>query len=197
LASPEYGFSACIRCGLRDNGEVMAKNVTRFVDGDAEVIIDLRYMPIVISTWAGTATMGLANTYCEWLSSFMAEQAKLGTKLVFVSDATLAGRPGGEVRKRFAGADTPEFVLDSLIVTTNPAVRGAATAIRWMAGEKMKMNFASDLPSALIRALGLLARHNIEIPRALRADRYELPVMPRRRRGSRSEAPADATRPIE
>lgn len=173
----------------------MAKNVFRFLDTDAEVVIDLRFMPIVISTWMGTPTIALANAFCEWLAVFQAEHAKLGTRLVFVSDAALAGRPGGEVRKRFAAADTPDSVLDSLVVVTNPAVRGAATAIRWMAGERMKMNFASDLPSALIRALGLLARHGIEIPRALRADRYELPVVPRRKRGSRSEARSDITRP--
>lgn len=173
----------------------MAKNVYRFVDGDAEVVVDTRFMPIVISTWMGTATLGLANSFCEWLAGFQAEQAKLGVRLVFVSDAALAGRPGGEVRKRFAAAETPDFVLDSLVVVTNPAVRGAATAIRWMAGERMKMNFASDLTSALIRALGLLARHGIEIPRALRADRYELPVVAGRKRPSRAEVRSDSTRP--
>lgn len=171
------------------------KDVQRFMDGDAEVVIDARFMPIVISTWMGTPTLGLANTYCEWLSGFYAEYAKLGTRLIMVSDAALANRPGGEVRTRFAAAETPEFVLDSLVVVTNPAVRGAATAIRWIAGERMKMNFASDLTSALIRALGLLARHNIEIPRGLRADRYELPVVPRRKRASRPEARAGVTRP--
>jgi hypothetical protein len=172
----------------------MAKNMQRFVDGDAEVVVDLRFMPIVISTWFGTPTIELATSFAEWFSPFMAEQAQLGTRLVFVSDASLAGRPGGDVRKRFAALDSPDFVLDSLVVVTNPAVRGAATAIRWAAGERMKMNFAADLPSALIRALGLLARHAIEIPRALRADRYELPVIPRRKRGSRAEL-IDATRP--
>jgi hypothetical protein len=170
----------------------MAKNVYRFVDGDAEVVIDTRFMPIVISTWMGTPTIGLANNFCEWLAGFHAEQAKLGTRLVFVSDAALAGRPGGEVRQRFASAQTSDFVLDSFVVVTNPAVRGAATAIRWIAGERMKMNFAADLTSALIRALGLLARHGIEIPRALRADGYELPVVPGRKRGSRSEVRPDS-----
>ncbi|MFV8754912.1 hypothetical protein ACNOYE_30560 [Nannocystaceae bacterium ST9] len=174
---------------------MMVKNVQRLVDGDAEVVIDTRYLPIVISTWFGTPALGLANMYGEWIHGFFAEQAKLGTRVILVNDATLSGRPGGEVRTRFAGFPTPEFVLDLLIVVTNPAVRGAATAVRWIAGERMKMNFASDLPSALIRALGLLARSGIEIPRALRADRYELPVMPRRRRASRSEARSDITRP--
>jgi hypothetical protein len=171
------------------------KDVQRFVDGDADVVIDTRFMPIVISTWTGTGTVALANTYCEWLTGFFAEHAKLGTRLVMVTDASLANRPGGEVRTRFAAAPTPDFLLDSLIVVTNPAVRGAATAIRWIAGDRMKMNFASDLPSALIRALGLLARNGIEIPRALRADRYELPVLPRRKRGSRPEARPGVTRP--
>ncbi len=173
----------------------MAKNVQRMVDGDAEVIVDTRYMPIVITTWFGTPTLGLAHAFCTWLTGFYAEHAKLGTPLVFVNDAALASRPGGEVRQRFATVQTPEFLLESFVVVTNPAVRGAATAIRWIAGERMKMNFAADLSSGLIRALGLLARHNLEIPRALRADRYELPVMPRRRRASRSEARSDVTRP--
>jgi hypothetical protein len=189
-------FWACKRHGFGDNARVMVKNVQRFVDGDAEAIVDARYLPIVVTSWFGTPTLGLANAFCEWYAAFVAEQGRAGKPLVFVNDATLAGRPSGEVRSRLAAAPTPEFVLDSLVVVTHPAVRGAATAIRWMAGERMKMNFASDLPSALARALALLERSKLTTARPLVAARYELPVVQRRRRSSRSEARAEATRPI-
>lgn len=174
----------------------MAKNVQRFVDGDAEAIVDARYLPIVVTSWFGTPTLGLATAFCDWYAGFLAESGRAGKPLVFVNDASLAGRPAGEVRSCLAAVPTPEFLLDSLVVVTNPAVRGAATAIRWMAGDRMKMNFASDLPSALVRALNLLERNKLQTIRPLLPERYELPVVPRRRRASRSEARAEATRPI-
>ncbi len=162
--------------GFREDGFVaMKRDVQKISEGGAEVVLDLRFYPLVITTWYGTATRPLADAFVTWQERLFADVESSGERIVVISDVTRCGRPPGDARKRFADASTPELVLDNLVVVTDPNVRGAYMAVRWLAGDRIRMRFTDNLPEAMQIALNLLDQAKIERPRRLRADRYELP----------------------
>lgn len=150
--------------------------------------MDDRHYPILIVTWIGEATVPLVRTYQQWQTA-QAERARAsGIKLVSLTDGSRATRPGANVRKAFADGEIPghDIMIKSVVVVTNPLIRGAITAVRWLMGESFgDVELVESNAIAIERCLETLDQHGIARPSRLSPTTYEPPA-------ARTRAPATA-----
>jgi hypothetical protein len=159
---------------------LLPQGVTWHDEGNAALVLDLRHYPICISTWMGTPGLDIATAYVEWTEALHRQAEWQEDRIVLVADGTRGGRPPGPVRHRLAESRTPPCVLDYFVVVSNPAVRGAVTAISWLAGDRLRMRVVPELSAGLRGALVVLDRNAIPRPSSLEPDRYEPPEQLRR-----------------
>jgi hypothetical protein len=113
--------------------------IVRRVDGDSEFVIDSTHMPLLITTWFGSPTLGLVQAYSEWFARFVERNRASGTKFVILDDAIRAGRPAPPVRGLLAKIQCPsDVVVDRIVVVDTAAIRGAITALSWILGNPIK-----------------------------------------------------------
>jgi hypothetical protein len=111
----------------------------RRVDGESEFVIDTSHMPLLITTWFGSPTLGLVEAYTEWFVRFVERSRAAGQKFVILDDAIRAGRPAPPVRGLLAKVQCPsDVVLDRVVVVDTAAIRGALTALSWITGNPIK-----------------------------------------------------------
>lgn len=117
----------------------------RRVDGESEFFIDTSHLPLLITTWFGSPTIGLVEVYSEWLVRFVERSRKDGRKFVILDDAIRAGRPAPPVRALLAKIQCPaDVVIDRVVVVDTAAIRGALTALSWITGNPIKTTPAID-----------------------------------------------------
>lgn len=149
--------------------------------GNARVVIDDRYMPVIISQWRGQATLELARWHAEHTQAMLDECIRNNQKYVLVSDASLAERPPPAVRKFFAefaesgGERQQELALASIIVISSAIMRGALTAVGWVSERAARMDTVATMQVGLERALKALDAAGLERPAGLDPKAYALP----------------------
>lgn len=133
------------------------------------VFLDDEHFPFLVVSWVGVGVVDHAKAYVEWAAR-MADRADPDTTLMIINDATRAGRPGPEFRKFFSdflGTPHGQALLTTdnltLVVLDNPLVRGALTAVGWMAPAVRKMRVTSSLKAAFVAASEESARRGQEI----------------------------------
>ena len=67
--------------------------------GDAAVVVDDTYFPIVIATWFGPPNERLINYYVEWQTKQLRRAATDATRVATVIDALDGVRPPATIRK--------------------------------------------------------------------------------------------------
>jgi hypothetical protein len=113
--------------------------IVRRVDGDSELVIDTTHLPLLITTWFGSPTIGLVEAYTEWFGRFVEKTRAAGHKVVILDDAIRGGRPAPPVRAVLAKIQCPsEVVVDRVVVVDSAAIRGAITALSWSTGNPIK-----------------------------------------------------------
>jgi hypothetical protein len=113
--------------------------IVRRVDGESEFVIDSSHLPLLITTWFGSPTLGLVEAYTEWLVRFVERSRAAGRKFVILDDAIRAGRPAPPVRGLLAKIQCPsDVVVDRVVVVDTAAIRGALTALSWITGNPIK-----------------------------------------------------------
>jgi hypothetical protein len=111
----------------------------RRVDGESELVIDTSHLPLLITTWFGSPSLGLVEAYNEWLVRFVERSRAAGRKFVILDDAIRAGRPAPPVRGLLAKIQCPsDVVVDRVVVVDSAAIRGALTALSWITGNPIK-----------------------------------------------------------
>jgi hypothetical protein len=116
-----------------------ANQIVRRVDGDSEYVIDTSHLPLLITTWFGSPTLGLVEAYTEWFERFVERSRTQGKKFVILDDAMRAGRPAPPVRGQLAKIHCPsDVVVDRIVVVDTAAIRGALTAMSWITGNPIK-----------------------------------------------------------
>jgi hypothetical protein len=119
--------------------------IVRRIDGDSEFVIDTSHLPLLITTWFGSPTLGLIEVYSEWLARFVEKSRSSGSKFVILDDAIRAGRPAPPVRGLLAKVQCPiDVVVDRVVVVDTAAIRGAITALSWITGNPIKTTPAID-----------------------------------------------------
>jgi hypothetical protein len=119
--------------------------LVRRVDGESELVVDTSHLPLVITTWFGSPTLGLVEAYTEWFVRFVERNRAAGRKFVILDDAIRAGRPAPPVRGLLAKIQCPsDVVVDRVVVVDTAAIRGALTALSWITGNPIKTTPAVD-----------------------------------------------------
>ena len=138
-------------------------------DGAAWVVLDPSRYPIVITDWVGVPTTQLVDRYFEIYVALLQDIDRVGGRCVLITTADRAGRPPADVRKRI-GDRTIEhrelisrLVVGNAVVSSNPLIRGAMTAISWM-DPSMSVPFLSSLDEGFAYARRALADHGVDLP---------------------------------
>ncbi|MEM7152647.1 MAG: hypothetical protein AAF799_07385 [Myxococcota bacterium] len=166
----------------------------RFESGSSVIYCDDSHFPVVISTWIGAATLDNSQEYLTWMDAQLQRATREEVRLISISDSADAKRPPPEVRRLFVDwiNNNEESTGDSFVVITNALVRGALTAIGWLAPSAQKVNTVKDLPTALSKARGLLAERGLTVPGGLTSERYVRPGQDAARKVVRSNSEAAA-----
>ena len=136
----------------------------RHVDGDSELVIDTSHLPLLITTWFSSPSLGLAEVYVDWFSNYVERSRAGGRRFVILDDASRAGRPIPQVRGLLSKIECPpEVVLDRVIVVNTPAIRGAITALSWITGNPIKT--APTIEEGVRECLAVLDQAKIPPPR--------------------------------
>jgi hypothetical protein len=159
------------------------------VTGDGSIVfLEDRFFPLVIATWVGPASESTAQAFFEWHHKQHARGAAEGRRFYSISDATLSGRPSPEVRRLFAedvkmrseeaekAGKTPEELELSSVVITNRLLRGALTAIGWVAPSMKNLHSAATVQESLTHMLERMAEDGVARPEGLELDGYESPA---------------------
>ena len=153
-------------------------------DGDATLVADARYFPLIISTFTGATTEKIMCRYFAWNNAQAERADRENTKFITLSDARLAKRPDATVRKTIAElsdeapAALHERHLPSVLVLESAIVRGALTAIQWMSRNEFKTLSAPTMAAGFERVLASLAAERISIPSGLDPATYVAPALP-------------------
>jgi hypothetical protein len=138
-------------------------------DGAATLITDVRYFPLVIYTWFGSANMATVDEYYKrrWENDARARAAK--TKVIMVNDLAHVAPPPATIRKSIAERAKETDASDALhcYITSvpNPLMRGVVTAMQWIVGEQMKPNVnVGSMTQALRLAVAEFQKLGIEPP---------------------------------
>ena len=140
------------------------RSVVRHTDGESVVVVDVRHLPLVVTTWFGSPTLGLVDAYDEWLRRFVESSSVSDRRVVLLDDATRAERPTPQVRGRLAKLDCPtSVVVARVIVARTAAIRGAVTALTWSTGKQLRT--VETIEAGVSDCLKLFSEHKIVPPR--------------------------------
>jgi hypothetical protein len=138
--------------------------IVRRVDGESELVIDTSHLPLLITTWFGSPTLGLVEAYTEWFVRFVERTRAAGQKVVILDDAIRGGRPAPPVRAVLAKIQCPsDVVVDRIVVVDSAAIRGAITALSWSTGNPIKTTPTID--QGVRDCLALLDEATVARPR--------------------------------
>jgi len=152
-------------------------------DPRAEVILDTRHHPAVISTFRGSVSVDLVDGYFGWSDAVAAAAMAEEQLLVHVTDLSDALIPAPLVRKRviehnFANL-AGEVSLAHIVVVPSLGLRTVVRTIARLSQPHRRspeLLFASTLEEGLELALRLLWKARIPPPPGLDPSRYETPV---------------------
>ena len=140
------------------------RSIVRHTDGGSEYVIDTRHLPLVVTTWFGSPTVGLVDAYDTWLRRFIETSAVAGRRVVLLDDATRAERPAPQVRGRLAQLDCPATVVVArVIVASTAAIRGAVTALTWSTGKQLQT--VETIEAGVNECLKIFGENKIVPPR--------------------------------
>ncbi len=140
-------------------------------DGDAKVIFDNRYFPLMMTAWVGEPTMRLSQDYFETRQRIFFERGeKLGIKRgIIASEMSRMKAPPATVRKYMGeqgkAQDANPFFAGYCIVVSNALLRGVITALTWFTGKTEDVRgYFPNIGDAMAKASALLTEEGITHP---------------------------------
>ena len=136
----------------------------RHTDERCEFAVDSSHLPLLITTWFGSPSLELVETYAKWFDEFIERSRRQDRRFVILDDATRAERPAPAVRGRMSKIECPrDVVVDRVIVVQTRPIRGAITALSWIIGNPIKTN--DTLEGGVRECLELLDAAKVSRPR--------------------------------
>lgn len=135
-----------------------------------KIMVDDRYLPLIISTFMGRADVEAAKWHMETQNRIMLEAARKGRRVVAISDSTRSDRPDAEARKYWADSmsQTPDTIrgatLGNIVVVNSVLIRGALTAIGWLNPKAKELVTVATLQQGIEMGLELLDKAGIARP---------------------------------
>lgn len=140
------------------------RSTVRHTDGDREFCVDIRHLPLVVTSWFGAPSIAIVDAYDAWLQRFIETSSMSGRRVVLLDDATRAERPSPAVRGRLAKIECPpNVVVARVIVAPTSALRGAVTALTWSTGKPLQT--VDTIEAGINECLRIFAEQQIVPPR--------------------------------
>lgn len=133
--------------------------ILRHSNGNGSILFDSRHYPLIITGWKGDMTNELVELYWAARAPLTSQADQDGLKVIIIVDASEMNVPPATVRKYIAERGTE---IDSKLrcmhryisIIPSTIMRGVATAIAWMTGEKGVPNLVrADLESGITTAM--------------------------------------------
>jgi hypothetical protein len=147
--------------------------------GTGAVVIDDRYLPILVTTFFGDISLEVATWHGTTHQAMVATQARRAAKAISITDSSHTKAPPAEVRK-YWGEQTKNFpaevkqaTLAAIVVIKSPIIRGVMTALSWLNPELRTVEVYDTMELALARAREHLRKDGQVVPPEV--TRYELP----------------------
>jgi hypothetical protein len=151
----------------------------RTEDRSSHIVMDGRYSPYLLFKAVGTPDLKAMKGYFEFRDRYHDVELKTNNRgAIAIVDITATGAPPSTVRKAIGemASNDVERGVSSIMVVTNPLLRGVMTAIVWVAGgDNLRLEYAPSLTAAIEMARKLFESRGFdtEPPK-----NYEFPVLP-------------------
>ena len=148
------------------------------------VVLDMRYGPVIISTWEGSPSIELIDRYYRWSDAVAAAAMAEEQMLVHITELSRARVPGAAVRKRIIehalANPALEVSLAHVLVVPERRLHTLVNSIaRFVAPHiaQPELVFTASIEGALERSIELLWKARIPPPMGLRPEAYEVPQL--------------------
>ncbi len=135
-----------VDCNLRG----VPEPVVIVEDGEANVVLSTKRLPLLVATWSGTLTVDLVDRYFAAHYAVLHALQAQGRRCVLITMGLAAGRPSPIVRRRIVermddDREIAERVLiANAVVVESAIVRGAMVAMSWVDPTLRVPMFASE-----------------------------------------------------
>lgn len=165
--------------------ELLPEDVTRdprvavHSEARCKIIIDERFAPLYVAFWIGLPSETPIRAYFAWASRRIVEARATGRHIAIVCDTSEGERPPPKVRALMAelsdGAPRAEDLVAVYTAIPSALVRGALTAMQWLARKSWPMQMVPSLGEGFERARQSLEASGVTLPSAFDAVRYRRP----------------------
>lgn len=148
--------------------------------GTGAVVIDDRYLPILVTTFYGDTSLEVARWHGTTHESMVATQARRAGRIITITDSSHTKAPPAEVRKywgdltRSFPPEVKDATLAAYVVIKSPIIRGVMTALSWLNPELRAVEVYDSTELALRTARERL--RNAGQPTPPEVAHYELPA---------------------
>ena len=135
------------------------------------VYVDDRYFPLVIFYWVDTPDEDLCSKIFEWRDEMLEKATQKGLSSIVIHHTNKLVNPPATARKRVSEvAPTGPRQLGNYVVANSALLRGIMTALKWMAGDSIKITTFATMSKALTVAIETLKAADTDVPLASAAD---------------------------
>ncbi len=139
--------------------------------GSAYMTLDSRYFPLLFIGIMGSMTAEMLDEYYVNRRPLTDKARATGTKIILVIDSSRMEVPTATMRKyvadRMLDEDTQAgCILEYINIIPNSLMRGVATALAWMAGDKgAPSRNVGTMDAAINTAMKSYASHSLSCPK--------------------------------
>lgn len=126
------------------------------------VIVDNRYVPLIVSTFIGEVELDQGLWYERVTLELIAREAQAGRRVVSIHDASRVTKTSADMRRFWAemsarnSATLESRTLANVVVVTNALMRGVLTAVGWMNPRVASLKLFPSLDAAVAASQKLL-----------------------------------------
>lgn len=146
--------------------------------GNGGFVLDTRHFPLLVLAWIDELTIPMLDRASELRNPCLEYADQIGTKSLTIVDTSRMQVPSATVRKYSAELTmTNDRRFSSMVayipIMPNAVMRGVATAITWISGDKGTPNhIRADIDSAMSTAQKIFDELGIDFERP---DNYQIP----------------------
>jgi hypothetical protein len=156
--------------------------VRRFASASGTIVVDDRYLPILLHKWQGRVEAEEAREFINYMIELLEQAQARGEVVINVSEGLEAERPDPVTRKvvgemsDIANQRFPETLMQpGCVVLESRVLRGVITALGWITRRGLTVTTHATLPEAILDAMDRLAAKGVPLPEDLDPYAYRFP----------------------
>ena len=167
---------SCSGCKVRSMAvAATSPMLTRFDAPHCEVALELidDHYPLLLVRWSGQLEPQHILQMIRFFDEYGEQAASEGKHLVHICDARDAALPNPLVRDMLIDwladrpQDRPSRGTQSLVVASDPMIRGVVASLKWATGRGDSIRVMSKIEQAIVEARELFVRAGLEIPEVI------------------------------